>query len=99
MVRISSPPMPRVVKRRRADANARRIDRLPLVEGDHVFVDRNAATVQRLLGLTAGRAQRGNVGQDQVVVGAAADELHAAGQKHLGQRLGIVHDLLRCTCL
>ena len=35
----------------------------------------------------------GHVGQHQVVVGAAADELHAAGQQHVGQRLGVVDDL------
>ena len=43
----------------------------------------------------AGEPQRRDVGQHQVVVGAAADQPHAAGHERLGQGLGIVDDLLR----
>ena len=79
---------------RRADANARGVHRLALVEGDHVLVDRDAAAVEHFFGLLAAQAQRGDVDQHQVVVGAAADQPHAAGQQRLGQGLGVVDDRL-----
>ena len=50
--------------------------------------------VERLLGQLAADAQRRHVDQHQVIVGAAADELQAAGEQRLGQRLGVVDDLL-----
>ena len=46
------------------------------------------------LGQLAADAQRRDVDQHQVIVGAAADQLQAAGQQRLGQRLGVVDDLL-----
>ena len=91
--RISPGPMPRVVRAGVPMRMPRGIHRLALVVGDHVLVDGDAA---------AGRAPASaslppmpsvrDVDQHQVVVGAAADQPHAAGQQRLGQRLGVVDD-------
>ena len=62
-----------------ADADAAGVERLALVEGDHVLVDGDAGAVEGCLGDLAGQAQRRHVDQHQVVVGAAADEPEAAG--------------------
>ena len=44
------------------------------------------------LGLLAAQAQRGDVDQHQVIVGAAADQPDPAGQQRFGQGLGVVDD-------
>ena len=82
-------------ERRRAEADARGIHWLPLVVGNHVLVAGDSAAVERLLGDLAADAQRRDVHQHQVVVGAAADEPHAAGGERLGKHLRVRHDLLR----
>ena len=45
-------------------------------------------------GQLAADAERRDVDQHQVIVGAAADQLQAAGEQRFGQRLGVVDDLL-----
>ena len=80
---------------RGADADARRIQRRPRVEGNHVLVDGDARRVERLLGQLARQAARGHVHQQQVIVGAAGHQAEAQPLQFLGQRLGVGDDLGR----
>ena len=62
---------------------------------DRVAVGDHAGVEQRRLGLPAGQAERRDVDQHQVVVGAAGHQPGAALEEPVGQRLGVVGDPLR----
>ena len=81
-------------QRRRAEPDAGGVPGAVRVGRDRVAVGDHAGVEQRRLGLPAGQAERRDVEQHDVVVGAAGDQLGAARQEALGQRLGVVGDVL-----
>ena len=82
-------------QRRRAQPDAGRAPRLARVERHGVEVQLDAGRVQRLGGRLAVDALVGQVDQDQVVVGAAGDQVEAALVERGGERLGVGDDLVR----
>ena len=66
----------------RKAGNAAGIERLPLVERDHVHVDRDGSRIERLLGNLAANIQRRNIDEHQVVIRATADKLQAASSQN-----------------
>src|SRR3546814_2714110 len=58
----------------RSDADAAGLDRRQRIKGDAVLVAGDRAAFQRLVGVAAGDAQRTQVDQRQVRVGAACDD-------------------------
>ena len=87
--RKSSSSNPRIVAAWRADADARRDRRRPLVERDGVAVRRQPDVVQPLLGVLARPLRRAEVELEQVRVGAAGEEVEPAGEQRLGERVGV----------
>ena len=81
--------MPRVVKARGADADAGRVERRALVEGDHVLVDGDAGLVERFLRDLAGQPLRRDIDEQQMIVGAAGDDAEAEPLQFLGERPGV----------
>jgi len=79
---------------RRTHANAGRVCWLSGIEGNHVFIHGNGALGQHGLGLPARQSQRGYIGQQQMIVRAAASQPKPAGQKLFGQNLGVLDYLL-----
>jgi hypothetical protein len=77
----------------RADPQTGRVERLARVERHRVVVRLDAGPVQRLGGRLAADALGRQVDQDQVVIGTAGDQVEAAGQQRVSQRLGVVHHL------
>ena len=65
-----------------------------LVEGDGVLVGGDVRAVEQLLHVAACDAHAHDVGQQQVVVGAAGDEADAALGERVGQGRGVAHDLV-----
>ncbi len=82
-------------KCRSADADAGGVHRFALVVRDHVLVHRDAGLVERRFGKFAADAQRGDIDEHQMIIGAAAHQPQAAGHQCLGQRFGVVDDALR----
>src|SRR5690606_25178113 len=81
--------------RRRAQPQAAAHSRFLRVKGDRVLVDRDPDLVQQRLRLLAREPPgRLDVHQHQVVVCAAGDQAETAGLERLGQRLGVLDDLL-----
>ena len=81
-------------QRRGAQADAGGVPGAVGVGGHRVAVGDHAGLEQRRLGLATGQAVLADVDEHQVVVGAAGDQVAAPGQEALGQRLGVVGDLL-----
>ena len=79
-------------ERRGAETDAGGVPGAVGVGGDRVAVGDHAGVEQGRLGLTTGEAERADVEQHEVVVGAAGDQLGAARQEAVGQRLGVVGD-------
>ena len=78
-----------------AEADAARVERLARVERDGVVVELDAGGVERLRGDLAGDVLGREVGEDEVVVGAAGDEVEAALEQRLGERARVGDDLAR----
>ena len=75
-----------------ADAHAARHKRAALLAGDGVLVRGDVHLVQIVLQLLAGAVLVGQVDQQQVVVRAAGDQLHAAGGQLGLKRLRVLND-------
>ena len=93
MIFISAGPMPRVVTAGGAHAHAAGHKRAALLAGHGVLVGGDVHLVQVMLQLLAGAILIGQVDHQQVVVGAAGNQLHAAGGQLVGHGLGVLHDL------
>ncbi|ENN85865.1 hypothetical protein RHSP_17832 [Rhizobium freirei PRF 81] len=78
---------------RRAEADARRDEGLFRVERDAVLVAGDVGTAEGGLRTLAGGVLLAQVDQHQVVVGAAGDDVDAAGNQRFGQSLGVLDDL------
>ena len=78
-----------------AEAEAAGDERLLGVVGDRVLVAGDPGAVERLLRHLAGDAERAEVDEHQVVVGAAGDDAEAFGRERVGERGGVAHDLAR----
>ena len=76
------------------EADAGRVERLARIERDGVVVELDARGVERAGGDLAGDALGGEVGEDQVVVGAAGDERPAALDEGGRERAGVGDDLV-----
>ena len=74
---------------RRADADAAGLDRGQGIERDAVLVAGDRRALERLVGVFAGDAQRPEVDQCEMGVGAAGDEIGAALLEAAGERLGV----------
>ena len=75
-----------------AEADARGDERLLRVEGDRVLVAGEAGALQRPLGVAALHALRAQVDEHHVAVGAAGDDVEAAGLERRGERAGVGDD-------
>ena len=78
--------------RGRPEPDAGRVERLARVERDRVVVEDEPGPLQRLGRRAPADAPAGQVDQQQVVVGAARDEVEAALEQRVGERLGVVDD-------
>ena len=77
----------------RAEADAAGLERRIDVEGNGVFVDRDAGQSERLFGFAAEHALAEDIDQHEVGVGAAGDDAVACVGQGLGQHLGVGDDL------
>src|SRR5438128_3392686 len=80
-------------QRRRADADARRIERRTLIERDLVLVDGDGGGIKRFFRLLTAQAARGDVDEQKVIVGAPGDEAEAEPRQLMRERLGVGDDL------
>ena len=79
--------------RRSADADAARGQRAGVAE-DGVLVQSDVKKVAQVLHLASSQAERTQIPEHQVVVGAAGDEAVALGHESFAARLGVRLDLL-----
>jgi hypothetical protein len=78
-----------------ANANAGRVERRALVEGDGVRVADDAGAVERLGGDLAGDVLGGQIDENEVVVRTAGHQRKALGSQLGGQDRCVVDDVLR----
>jgi hypothetical protein len=78
---------------RRADADPRGHHRLLGVKGDRVFVDGDVCRLQKVLAILAGDPFREDIGHEEMVVRAAADDAEAGIGHRLRHRTGVADDL------
>ena len=90
--RISSAPMPRVVTAACAEPESARVPGAVGLVRNHVAVQGDAGGPQRGLGLASVQPEAADVDQHEVVVGAAGDHRHAAGDERLGEYPCVVDD-------
>ena len=77
-----------------ADADTGGVGRLLRIVGNGVLVDGDVYLVQTLLHLLARDAHGAEIHQNEVVVGAARDQIKALGLQRLGQSLAVENDLM-----
>ena len=80
--------------RRAAEANSAGLERRERVERNGVLVDGDACTVQSQLGVATGEPAGVQLDEEQMIVGAAADDAKAMFGNGRGQGSGVDHDLL-----